>query len=212
MRMEIATPTNAMPQGITNIPSIPASYTLISSQGTYAVTGDKAISMNEMPGMDKLKNAMSSPEALKKMSQDAETNGGAYRVTNGIVDGKDCWVVSIPMSTASLETVKKAMNSGLQKDLLEAVKMKISAIPLPEQNVIFFDKQSYLMVKQESLIANKRPLQSVTYHNMQSNVEIPDQMFKLPENVQIETLSTTMQTLLENIKQTAYKKNEYIDK
>ena len=85
---------------------------------------------------------------------------------------------------------------------MAAIKMKMSAIPLPAQSVIFFDKQSALMVKQECLDSSNRVLQSMTYQNLQPNVEIQDQMFKLPENIQIEDMSAMMQVLLRNTKLT----------
>ena len=202
MRMEMATPTNAMPQGMANISTIPASYyTLISSQGAYTVMGNKAISMNGMPGMDKLKNAMS-PDALRKIFQDAQTGGVAYTLTNGVVDGKECWIVSISTSPAALEAVKKAMSEGLQKDLLEAAKMKLDVIPIPAKTVIYLDKQSYLMMKQSSISSNDKVIQSMTYKNFQANPDIPDSLFHLPDNIQIEDMSTKMQGLLKNIKPT----------
>lgn len=195
MRMEMAAATNAIPQGVTNISSLSSSYTLVSSQGTYTVMGNRAFSMNGISGMEKLKNAMSS-DALKKMTLDAQINGASYTLSSDVVNGKDCWVIAIPTTPAALEAVKKLMSSGPQKDLIEAVKIKMSAIPLPAQTVLFFDKQSYLMVKQESLDSNNKVLQSMVYQNMQTNIEISDQIFKLPENVKIEDMNMMMQSLL----------------
>lgn len=52
------------------------------------------------------------------------------------------------------------------------------------------------MVKQESLDSNNKVLQSMVYQNMQTNIEISDQIFKLPENVKIEDMNMMMQSLL----------------
>jgi outer membrane lipoprotein-sorting protein len=195
MRMEMNLPTNAIPQGVASIPGLGKTYTLITPQGAYTVMGDKAIKMNGMPGMDKLKDFMN-PEALKKLTQDAQSAQVNYGLTNGMVDGKECWIVSIPTSPAALEAVKKAMSEGPQKDLLEAAKIKMSAIPFPAQTELFFDKKSLLIIKQESLDSNNRVLQSITYQSMQPNIEVPDQMFKLPENIKIENMGIMMQNLL----------------
>ena len=111
MRMEMAMPTNAMPPGMAGMP---ASYTLVTSQGAYTVMGDKVIKMNGMPGMDKLKDFMN-PEALKKLTQDAQSAQVNYGLTNGMVDGKECWIVSIPTSAAALEAVKKLWIKGHRK-------------------------------------------------------------------------------------------------
>jgi outer membrane lipoprotein-sorting protein len=188
MRMEMNLPTNAIPQGATNIPGVGKTYTLITPQGCFSVMGDKAISMNGMPGMDKLKDAMN-PEALKKLTQDAQSAQVNYSMTNGVVDGKECWIVSIPTSPAALEAVKKAMSEGPQKDLLAAAKIKMSAIPIPTKTLIFIDKTTFLLNKQESLDGNEKVIQSMTYQNMQPNVEISDQLFKLPDNIQIENMN-----------------------
>jgi outer membrane lipoprotein-sorting protein len=198
MRMEMNLPTNGIPQGAATIPNIGKTYTLITPQGAYTVMGDKAMKMNGMPGMDKLKDVMN-PEALKKLTQDAQSAQVNYGLTNGVVDGKECWIISIPTSSAALEAVKKAMSEGPQKDLLEAAKIKMSAIPFPAQTTLFFDKQSLLMIKQESLDSNNRVLQSITYQSMQPNIEVPDQMFKLPENIKIEDMGIMIQGLLKNI-------------
>jgi outer membrane lipoprotein-sorting protein len=200
MRMEMNLPTNAIPPGATNILGVGKTYTLITPQGCFSVMGDKAISMNGMPGMDKLKDAMN-PEALKKLTQDAQLAQVNYSVTNGVVDRKECWIVSIPTSPAALEAVKKEMESGPQKDLMALSKIKMSAIPIPTKTVFYIDKQTFLMSRQESLDSNNRVLQSMTYQNMQPNVEISDQIFKLPDNIKIEDMTTIMkgmQDLLKN--------------
>jgi outer membrane lipoprotein-sorting protein len=123
-------------------------------------------------------------------------------VTNGVVDRKECWIVSIPTSPAALEAVKKEMESGPQKDLLAAAKIKMSAVPIPTKTLIFIDKTTLLLNKQESLDGNEKVIQSITYQNMQPNVEISDQLFKLPDNIKIEDMGTMMQGLLKTEEQT----------
>lgn len=201
MRMEMLAPTNEITQGLSNIPAMQASYSLFSTQGSYTVMGDKAIKMTGIPGLDKIKDALN-PDALKKMTQDAQKGGVNYTLNNGMVDGKDCWVISIPMTPVALETVKKALNSGPQKDLMEAAKMKISAIPIPVKSVISIDRHSLLIIKQDSLDSRDQVLQSITYQNFQPNVEIPDQMFKIPDNIKVEDMGTIMDSLLKNVRST----------
>lgn len=199
MRMEMNLPTNAIPQGVASIPGLGKAYTLITSQGAYTVMGDKAMKMDGMPGMDKLKDAMN-PEALKKLTQDAQSSQVNYGLSNGVVAGKECWIVSIPTSPAALEAVNKALSEGPQKDLLAAAKIKSNAIPIPAKIVIFLDKQTFLMSKQESLDGSDKVIQSMTFNNMQPNIEIPDQMFQLPENIKVEDMSTMMKNALKNLK------------
>jgi hypothetical protein len=199
MRMEMNIPTNAIPSGVANIPSIAKTYTLITPQGVFTVMGDKAMKINGIPGMDKLKDAMN-PEALKKLTQDAQSAQVNYGLTHGMVAGKECWIVSIPTSPAALDAVKKALDSGPQKDLMAMAKIKMSAIPIPAKTVIYIDKQTSLIAKQENLDGNDKAIQSITYKNMQPNLEVSDQMFKLPENIKIEDISTMMQNALKQIK------------
>lgn len=196
MRLEKpATIKNAMtPVGNSNNITIPASYTLISSAGAYTITGNKAINMSGMPDMDKLKGTMSS-DALRKMAQGAQTGVVNYTLASDVVDGKECWVVTIPTSAAALDAAKKAVASNPQ---LAALKISPSAIPLPAESVIYFDKQSYLLVKEKTLDSNNKELQSMTYQNMQTNIDIPDQMFKLPDNIQIEDYSTLIKNITPN--------------
>lgn len=198
MRMEMNLPTNAIPPGATNIAGVGKTYTLITHQGAFTVMGDKAMKMNGIPGMDKLKDAMN-PEALKKLTQDAQSAQVNYGLTNGVVAGKECWIVSIPTSPAALDAVKKAMTEGPQKDLLAAAKIKLDAIPIPVKTVIHLDKQTLLISKQESLDGNEKVIQSITFNNIQPNVEIPDQMFQIPVNIQIEDMSSMMKGILNNI-------------
>ena len=201
MRMEMNLPTNSIPQGAANISGLGKTYTLITSQGAFTVMGDKAMKMNGMPGMDKLKEAMN-PEALKKLTQDAQSAQVNYSLTNGVVDGKECWLVSIPTSPAALEAVKKAMSEGPQKDLLTAAKIKLDAIPIPAKTVVYINEQTFLISRLESIDGNEKPIQSMTYHNMQPNVEISDQMFKLPENIEIQDMSSMMQNIRKRLKTT----------
>jgi outer membrane lipoprotein-sorting protein len=201
MRMEMNLPTNSIPQGAASIPGLGKTYTLITSQGAFTVMGDKAMKMNGMPGMDKLKDAMN-PEALKKLTQDAQSAQVNYSLTNGVVDGKECWIVSIPTSPAALEAVKKAMSEGPQKDLLALAKMKLSAIPIPAKTLIYLDKESFLIRKQESLDGNNKAIQSMTYNNIERDLELPDSLFNLPDNMQIQDMKLIMENLLKATKTT----------
>jgi outer membrane lipoprotein-sorting protein len=199
MRMEMNLPTNAIPQSAASIPGLGKTYTLITPQGAFTVMGDKAMKMNGMPGMDKLKDVMN-PEALKKLTQDAQSAQVNYGLTNGVVDGKECWIVSIPTSPAALEAVKKAMSEGPQKDLLALAKMKLSAIPIPGKSLIYIDKETFLIRKQESLGGNDKAIQSMTYNNMRPNVDLSDSLFQLPDNIKIEDMNTIIQDALKSLR------------
>lgn len=195
MRIEMVASNNPKHPDITNDPSLPTSYTLVTSQGIYGVRGNKAISMNGIPGINKLTNAMSS-DALKQMTQDAQTGGMNYTLSNSVLDGKDCWVVTIPTPPEAVEAVIKTMNEGPQKNLMDSIKMKISAIPIPAQSVLYFDQQSYLMIKQQNLDSNNRVLQSTTYDNIKTNIDLADELFNLPKNIKIENVDTIIKNVM----------------
>jgi outer membrane lipoprotein-sorting protein len=202
MRVQMESPTSRISQGTTNVASPGRlSYTLISPKGAYTVIGDKAIRMDGVPGMDKLKDIMAS-DALKKLAQDAESTQLNSTVTPSILDGKECWVISIPTSPEALEAIKNALSQGPQKDLLQVVKMKVDAIPIPAKTVTSIDKQTYLIIKQDSVDANDKVIQSIVFKNIQLNSELADELFKLPDNVKIEDMSTIMQNAIKSLKQT----------
>jgi hypothetical protein len=202
MRVQMESPSSRIPQGAVNLASPgPLSYTLISPKGAYTVIGDKAIRMGGMPGMDKLKDIMAS-DALKKLAQDAESTQPNYTVTASILDGKDCWVISIPTSPEALESIRNAISQGPQKELLAAAKMQVDAIPIPAKMVVSIEKQTYLIIKQDSVDANNKVIQSTAFKNIQLNSELTDELFKLPDTVKIEDMSTIMQNALETLKQT----------
>ena len=202
MRMEMNLLNTAVGSGATNnTPTLGTNYTLISSQGAYTVMGNKALKMDGMPGMDKLKDIMN-PDALKKATEDAQSAQVNYTLTNGVVDARECWVISIPTSPATLDAVKKAMSQGAQKELLAAAKMRLDAIPMPVKMVISIDKQTYLIAKQESLDSNNIVISSTTFQNAQPNVEVSDQLFKLPDNINIENMNSIMQNALKTLNST----------
>jgi len=189
MRVEMNLPAAASAEGTTSTP--PSSYTLLSPQGIYTVTGNKAIRMDGMPGMDKIKDVMNS-DTLKSAAQASDIN---YAITTGEVDGKECWVVSIPTTAAALESIRNTLSQGLPKELLAGQKIRVDAIPIPAKTVMSIDKQTYLIIKHEGIDANNKVIQSTTFQNQQSNIELPDELFKLSDHIKIETIESIIQQL-----------------
>ena len=201
MRMEMASPTKASVPGAsasTAAPPAPPTYTLMTPQGTYTVIGDRALKMNIMAGREKMKGILDS-ERIKNITQDAQAGQLNITMTSGVFEGKECWIISIPTSPAVVEAVKKAMSEGPQKDLLAAAKINPSAIPIPLKTSVYLDKQSCLIVKQESLDGNDKIIQSTSYKNVQINLNLDDSLFELPGNVKIEDMSSVMQQLYKTI-------------
>jgi outer membrane lipoprotein-sorting protein len=75
-----------------------------------------------------------------------------------LFDTNNCWIISYPITNSLKST---------------------SIIPEAKKISFFIDKDSYLLLKQESYNNNNKSIDSMVFKNIQTNINIPDDFFSI---------------------------------
>ena len=195
IRMEINHPTNSISYEKGDYKKTSNTYTLLTKKGYYTVIGNKAF---KIPGMDKIQNSIS-PDSLKNVLKSKQLMEANCNITNGVFDGKECWIITIPSPPVSSEATKQTTSSALENELMKATKIKMTSIPLPANTKIYVEKQNNLIVKQASLDISNNVIEGISYQNIITNIEIPNDIFELPTDIRIDDMEAVLKNALNNI-------------
>lgn len=171
---------SANAKNFTNNKNSSNNFILILPQGTYNVIGNQVASTNEDINFNEINHLMRL-ETLKKSTQDDKSAKDFYTVNYSEFNGKECFAISIPTLPFGFEAIKNILEKGPLKEFLAKAKIRMEAIPIPAKTVMLVDKESLLLMKLESMGINNKTISSISFKNIETNIEISDDFFQLPE-------------------------------